>query len=82
MTRQSISFTDPNSEWLRTKVEVEGEYRSNSELVNELVRRERARERAELAAIRQALQEGERSGVSTKSADDIMAEVLARRSNE
>jgi len=68
MTRQSISFTDPNSEWLRTKVEVEGVYRSNSELVNEL------------AAIRQALQEGERSGISAKSADDIMAEVLARRS--
>jgi len=81
MTRQSISFTDPNSEWLRTKVEVEGEYRSNSELVNELIRRERARERVELAAIRQALEQGERSGVSAKSAEDIMAEVLARRSN-
>ena len=31
MPRQSISFTEPSSEWLKCKVEVEGEYRSNSE---------------------------------------------------
>ncbi|WP_419799629.1 MAG: ribbon-helix-helix domain-containing protein [Terasakiella sp.] len=79
MSRQSISFTDPNSEWLKTKIEVEGEYKSNSEVVNELIRRERARERSEIAAIRLALQEGENSGLSEKSPDDIIQSVLQRK---
>jgi len=76
MTRQSISFSDPNSEWLRHKVEVEGEYKSNSEAVNDLIRRERERERAEIAAIRRALAEGEGSGISARTPDDIMQAVL------
>ena len=80
MTRQSISFTTPNTDWLKTKIEVEGEYKSNSEVVNELIRRERARERSEMAAIRLALQEGEKSGLSAKTPDDIMTDVLHRKS--
>ena len=80
MTRQSISFTDPNSDWLKTKVEVEGEYKSKSEVVNELIRRERTRERSEIAAIRLALQEGEKSGISTRTPDYIMQDVLERKS--
>ena len=79
MPRQSISFTAPNSEWLRTKVTVEGEYKSNSELVNELIRRERTRERSELAAIRLALEEGEQSGISERTPDEIMQSVLKRK---
>jgi antitoxin ParD1/3/4 len=79
MTRQSISFTNPNSEWLKLKVEVEGEYKSNSELVNELVRKERAREQADLDAIRAALIKGEQSGVSTQSPDQIMNAVIERK---
>ena len=47
MTRQSISLTDPNSEWLHRKVNIDGEYRSNSEAVNDLVRKAR-----EIEAIR------------------------------
>jgi len=79
MTRQSISFTNPNSEWLKLKVEVEGEYKSNSELVNELVRKERAREQADLDAIRAALIKGEQSGVSTQTPDQIMKAVIERK---
>jgi len=79
MTRQSISFTNPNSEWLKLKVEVEGEYKSNSELVNELVRKERAREQADLDAIRAALIKGEQSGVSTQTPDQIMNAVIERK---
>lgn len=79
MTRQSISFTNPNSEWLKLKVEVEGEYKSNSELVNELVRKERAREQAELDGIRAALIAGEQSGISTLTPDQIMQAVIERK---
>ena len=41
MSRQSISLTDPNSEWLKMKVDIEGEYKSNSEAVNDLIRKAR-----------------------------------------
>jgi antitoxin ParD1/3/4 len=82
MTRQSISFTDPNSEWLRVKVEVEGEYKSNSEIINELIRRERARERTEVSAIREALRAGEESGISERTPQEIMEDVLHKKRQE
>jgi len=37
MTKQSISFTEPNVEWLKAQVENK-EYSSKSELVNDLIR--------------------------------------------
>ena len=37
MTRQSISFTKPNEEWLKAQVN-NGEYTSKSELINDLIR--------------------------------------------
>jgi len=40
MTRQSISFTKPNDEWLKSQVNNE-EYTSKSELVNDLIRQAR-----------------------------------------
>lgn len=62
MPRQSISLTQPNGEWLKVKVEVEGEYSSNSEVINDLIRRARENEKAEQAALRSALIEGEKAG--------------------
>jgi len=79
MTRQSISFTNPNREWLKLKVETEGEYKSNSELVNELIRKARAREQAEITALRTALIDGEQSGISTQTPDEIMNAVIERK---
>jgi len=40
MSRQSISFTKPNDEWLKTQVDNK-EYSSKSELVNDLIRQAR-----------------------------------------
>ncbi|MEP0365764.1 MAG: hypothetical protein ABJN36_09790 [Cyclobacteriaceae bacterium] len=40
MGRQSISFTEPNDEWLKAQVESH-EYSSKSELVNDLIRQAR-----------------------------------------
>lgn len=40
MARQSISFTEPNDEWLKTQVENK-EYSSKSELVNDFIRQAR-----------------------------------------
>ena len=41
MSRQSISFTKPNDEWLKTQVDKE-EYSSKSELVIDLIRQARS----------------------------------------
>ncbi len=40
MSRQSISFTKPNDEWLKSQVDNK-EYSSKSELVNDLIRQAR-----------------------------------------
>ena len=72
MSRQSISFTKPNARWLRTKVDVEGEYASNSEAVNNLIRKARNRE-AELDLIRAKLIASEQSGFIDEGRDEILA---------
>ena len=40
MSRQSISFTEPNNEWLNSLVESK-EYSSKSEIINDLIRKAR-----------------------------------------
>lgn len=50
MARQSISFTEPNDEWLKEQVE-NNEYASKSELVNDLIRQAR-KQQAEMDWIR------------------------------
>ncbi len=61
MARQSITFTELNDRWLKEKVETM-EYASKSELVNELIRREREYE-TKIKALGDALREGIESGV-------------------
>ncbi len=70
MPRQSISFTGPSSEWLKLKVEIEGEYRSNSEAVNDSIRKAR-----ELEAIRARLILAEQSGFTNQTREEIRAEI-------
>lgn len=40
MTRQSISFTSPNDQWLKDQVESK-EYTSKSDVINDLIRKTR-----------------------------------------
>ncbi len=77
MTRQSISFTGPNTEWLKSKVGAGGEYKSNSEIINDLIRKARDRE-AGIEAIRAALIEGEESGFSDRTPEDVKKTVVKR----
>ncbi len=70
MSRQSISFTKPNSEWLNQKVNVEHEYRSNSEAVNDLIRKAR-----EIEVIRARLIQAEQSGFTEMTREQIRAEI-------
>lgn len=62
MTRQSISLTSPNDEWLKAQLANE-EYSSKSEVVNDLIRQARKREEA-VNHIRNQLIMAEESGVT------------------
>ena len=71
MSRQSISLTERNDEWLRDQVENE-EYSSKSEAINDLIRRAREKE---LEVIRARLILAENSGFTDKTSDEILTEI-------
>tara|TARA_B100000678_G_C17891504_1_gene375577 strand:+ start:267 stop:509 length:243 start_codon:yes stop_codon:yes gene_type:complete len=72
VTRQSISLTRPNDEWLKAQVESE-EYTSKSDVVNDLIRKAR-----ELEALRAKLVAAEKGGFSDKSPAQIRDDVKVR----
>ncbi len=72
MARQSISFTQPNDEWLKAQVESQ-EYSSKSELVNDLIRQAR-NQQIEIDWIRAKLEKAENSGFTNNSKEDILAQ--------
>lgn len=72
MTRQSISLTAPNDNWLNSLIESQ-EYSSKSEIVNDLIRRARANQN-EIEMIRSRLIKSENSGLITQTAEEIKAE--------
>jgi len=70
MTRQSISLTRPNDEWLKTKVESE-EYSSKSELVNDLIRQAR-KQQSQIEWIKAKLDKAETSGFTSETKEQIL----------
>lgn len=77
MSRQSISLTEPNELWMNGLLESK-EYSSKSEIVNDLIRRARETEQ-EIKLIRARLIEGENSGFTAMSADELRAKIYAPR---
>ena len=71
MARQSISFTQPNDEWLKSQIDNK-EYSSKSELVNDLIRQARNQQR-QIDWIRTKLERAENSGFTTDGKQDILA---------
>jgi len=69
MKRQSISFTEPNDEWLKNQINNK-EYKSISELVNNLISQARDQEK-QIDWIRLKLEKAEKSGFTTDSKSDI-----------
>jgi len=72
MSRQSISFTEPNDEWLKAQVNGK-EYSSKSELVNNLIRQAR-KQQIEIDWIRTKLEKAENSGFTSESKNEILAQ--------
>ena len=78
--KTTLSLTDLDRKWMDGII-ASGEYVSNSEYVRSLIRRDRERRiesPAEIEAIRAALIEGEESGISDRTPDDIRAAVKKR----
>ena len=71
MARQSISFTEPNDEWLKSQVESK-EYSSKSELVNDLIRQAR-NQQIKINWIKSKLEKAEKSGFTRDSKEQILA---------
>lgn len=70
MSRQSISITKPNEEWLKNQV-ASDEYSSKSELVNDLIRQAR-KQHAQIDWIRAKLEKSEESGFSNDTKEQIL----------
>jgi len=71
MTRQSISFTKPNDEWIKTQVD-SNEYSSKSELINDLIRQAR-NQQAQIDWVRAKLEKAESSGFTDQNKNEILA---------
>lgn len=75
MTRQSISFTKPNDEWLKSQIETK-EYSSKSELINDLVRQARKQQR-QIDWVKSKLESAEQSGFTNDSKEQILSKSKA-----
>jgi len=76
MNRQSISFTEPNDEWLKQMVSSQ-EYSSKSEIINDLVRQAR-KQQVQIDWINNKLEKAEQNGFTKLDKDEILAESKAR----
>lgn len=76
MGRQSISFTQPNDEWLKEQVK-SNEYSSKSELINNLIRQAR-NQQTQINWIKAKLDKAEQSGFTNDSKEDILAQAKSR----
>ncbi len=76
MTRQSISLTSKNDEWLKKQLADE-EFNSKSEAINYLIKQARDTD-AYYAFVREKIEKGEKSGFSTKTKEELLAEIKSK----
>ena len=84
MVKKSISVTDQQDRWIKAQIQ-SGHFGNESEVVRELIRERQIREQetqADIEAIRAALIEGEQSGLSKRTPDQIMKAVIERKRNQ
>lgn len=76
MVKKSITITTQQDEWIKAQMAA-GNYATDSEVVREALREKQKRD-AEIEAIRAALIEGEQSGISDRTPQEIFAAVRER----
>ncbi len=73
MTRQSISLTKHNDEWLKNQINTE-EFSSKSEAINYLIKQARSQEEY-YEFVRNKIEKGEKSGFAKKQTrEEMLAE--------
>jgi antitoxin ParD1/3/4 len=80
MVKKSISVTEQQDSWIKTQIKT-GHFGNESEIIRELIRERQMREQetpAQIEAIRAALIEGEQSGFSDRSVDEIWEDARRR----
>ncbi len=77
MVKKSITVTDQQESWIQSQMAT-GNYGTDSELIREALR-EKQNRTVEIEAIRAALIEGEESGTSDRSPDDIINAVIGAK---
>ena len=76
MATMNVSLPDAMKDWVEGRSQT-GRYSNASDYVRDLIRKDQERE-GKVAALRLLIEEGEASGVSVLSADDIWANALKR----
>jgi antitoxin ParD1/3/4 len=77
LVKKTVNVTDQQEDWIKTQI-AGGHYGNDSELIRDLIRKEQARN-AELDALRAALIEGEKSGISDRTPEEIFDAVVERK---
>ncbi|MFA5631184.1 MAG: type II toxin-antitoxin system ParD family antitoxin [Porticoccaceae bacterium] len=67
--RKTITLTGQQNDWVKARI-TSGDFTNDSEYFRDLIRRDQERN-AGIAQLRAALVEGEQSGVSERTPDDI-----------
>jgi antitoxin ParD1/3/4 len=80
MSRQSISFTEPNDEWLKSLI-ASNEYSSKSEIINDLIRQAR-KQHHQIDWINIKLEKAEKSDFTTDSKHEILSQSNALLNGE
>lgn len=80
MVKKSISVTDQQADWVKAQIET-GNYGNESEVFRDLLRDRISRD-TEITAIRAALIDGEQSGVSCKTVEEIWEEAQQRHRSQ
>ena len=80
MVKKSISITEQQDNWIKAQIET-GHFGNESEIIRELIRERQMRQQefpAQIEAIRAALIEGEQSGFTDRSVDEIWEDARRR----
>ncbi|MEM9412467.1 MAG: type II toxin-antitoxin system ParD family antitoxin [Planctomycetota bacterium] len=77
MVKKSITVTDQQEDWIQSQMAT-GHYGTDSELIREALR-EKQQRTAEIEKIRTLLSEGEKSGVSELTPDELIEAVIEKR---
>ena len=75
--RKTITLTEQQGKWIKSRIN-QGDFTNDSEYLRDLIRRDQE-QLSEIQAIRSALIKGEKSGVGTRSIEEIMQAVLDRK---